>query len=685
MVSALARGRLVRAVGAFAVTVAVVAVPALAYADVTSKPARSWGTNGRVSVILPAGDRIYIGGSFTSVVDPSGVSHPAKNLAVVSASTGAADLDFDAGTDTGPGTVVTALATDGTRLFVGGLFKSIDGVSRSNLAAVDPVTGALVSDWTASASGSVDALSFTGGALYAAGLFSAVRSGGGSGVLSQPYLAKVDPVTGLVDTGWTPTADDRVRALAPAADGTGRLFLAGDFNTVSGAATHKLAAVSLADPGTVDPGFIPGPNNGSSYATVFDVTADAGRVYAAVGGSGGACTALAATTGARLWSDHSNGNMQSVRLIGDVLYCGGHYGGTGSFTTAAGTVSRQKLASVSAATGAVTSFAPKINSPLGVWSLGTDPTQLYVGGDFTDITGVAQPYFAQFPLTKRPPTAPTLYAQPGEAVVHLSWTAPSTDGGSPVTKYRVYRSTTAGSYGTKPYAILLSGTRIHDDTGVANGTTYFYKVTAVNAVGESPASAERPATPDANIVPTAPSSPVGLTATNPPGNVHLTWNPPTDNGGAPVTSYNIYRSTLTGAEELYATADTASYDDMAIVADTTYYYQVTAVNSVNLEGARSDEDFTTAQPGLPGPPALSGTAGAGVIHLSWTIPSDGGLPITKYIVLRNDIRIKVTKDATFRTYDDTAVTPGTTYVYQVAALNSLGRGQLSNKVTIAPS
>lgn len=650
-----------------------------AHADVSSKPSRTWGTNGRVSVILPVGDRIYLGGSFTSVVDPSGVSYPAKNLAVINASTGAADLGFDGGTDTGPGTVVTALATDGARLFVGGLFKSIDGVARSNLAAIDPTTGALLTGWTASASGSVDALSFTGGALYAAGLFSAVRSGGGSGVLSSPYLAKVDPVTGLVDTAWTPAADDRVRALAPAADGSGRLFIAGDFNTVSGVGSRKLAAVLLADPGTVDPAFLPGPNNGSAYATVFDVTTNGGLVYAAVGGSGGACTALNGSNGSRVWSDHSNGNMQSVRLMGGVLYCGGHFGGTASFAG----LSRQKLASVDPGTGAVSGFAPKIDSPLGVWSLGTDAGRLYVGGDFSAITGVGQPHFAVFPGTSTAPAAPGLFAQPGEAVVHLSWAAPSTDGGSAVTRYRIYRSTIAGAYGTAPYT-SVSGTRVFDDASVSDGTTYFYTVAAVNAVGQSVPSAERSATPAANIVPTAPSAPLGLTATNPPGNVHLTWNPPTDNGGAPVTSYKIYRSTATGAETYYASGAATSYDDKAIVADTTYYYTVTAVNSESLEGPASAEDFTTAQPGVPGAPSLAGTAGTGVVHLSWTVPNDGGLAITKYIVLRDDIRIKVTKDATSTTYDDTTATPGTTYVYQVAALNSLGRGQLSNKVTIGP-
>jgi hypothetical protein len=95
------------------------------------------------------------------------------------------------------------------------------------------------------------------------------------------------------------------------------------------------------------------------------------------------------------------------------------------------------------------------------------------------------------------PSAPqSLAAVAGNSSVSLSWSAPASDGGSPVTGYNVYRGTSAGGESATPVASNISGTTF-TDTGLVNGTTYFYTVAAVNAVGTSPQSAEVSATPQA--------------------------------------------------------------------------------------------------------------------------------------------------------------------------------------------
>ncbi len=77
--------------------------------------------------------------------------------------------------------------------------------------------------------------------------------------------------------------------------------------------------------------------------------------------------------------------------------------------------------------------------------------------------------------------------------VSLSWTAPSSaTGGSPVTGYRVYMSTTPGAGGARIASVTATG---YTATGLANGTTYYFEVTAVNAAGEGPASTQVSATP----------------------------------------------------------------------------------------------------------------------------------------------------------------------------------------------
>jgi len=663
---------------------AVAASPALA--DLTTKPARTWGTNGRVNAILPVGDRVFVGGSFSAVLDTTGRSYPAKNFAVFSATTGAADLNYGVGANN----AVFTLATDGaSTLYIGGAFGTISSpggtLARSGVAAVNIATGA-VSSWAPSvASGQVDALVYGSGSVYAAGNFTSMTGTAGT-VSPHAYIAKISAGTGAVDTAFSTAPDSRTRSLNVAGDGSGNLFIGGDFLSVSGVAkTRALAAVSLTT-GAVSTTFAAASTNQTNLSPVYDIISDTSRVYVAAAGSGGACTALSVMTGALVWTDHSNGNMQSVRLIGPTLYCGGHYGGTSSFLGA----TRQKLAAVVASTGALLPFNPKINSSLGTWSLGTQPgdPNLYLGGDFTKVTALAQPHFAIFLDTTRqgPPQPPGgLAAQLGNGSVQLSWSVPSSNGGDTISSYFVYRGTTPGGENTVNALARLSGTTLsYTDSAVTNGTTYYYEVAAANSFGRSSPSGEVSARPGTVTV-TPPSAPLSVVATNPPGTIELDWNPPANTGGAPVQSYNVYRGLSPGGEGTtpYATGvtTTAFSDQLNLVAGTTYYYRVTAVN-VAGESPLSAEVSAVELPGKPGPPVLSGSLITGGVHLSWTVPPDGGSPITKYVLLQDSVKLDGSIPPSTTTYDVPTTGPTDVHLYQVKAVNAEGGGQLSNKVTI---
>lgn len=92
------------------------------------------------------------------------------------------------------------------------------------------------------------------------------------------------------------------------------------------------------------------------------------------------------------------------------------------------------------------------------------------------------------------PTAPqSLVATSGNAQVSLGWSASASDGGSAVTAYKIYRSTVSGSE-TLLASPVGTATSYLDSTA-ANNTTYYYEVTAVNAIGESGLSNESSATP----------------------------------------------------------------------------------------------------------------------------------------------------------------------------------------------
>src|SRR5205085_1970182 len=79
------------------------------------------------------------------------------------------------------------------------------------------------------------------------------------------------------------------------------------------------------------------------------------------------------------------------------------------------------------------------------------------------------------------PGAPSLTATARNASVDLAWSAPASSGGAAITEYRVYRGTTPGS---ETALATLGNVTTYTDATAANRTTYFYEVSAVNAVGE---------------------------------------------------------------------------------------------------------------------------------------------------------------------------------------------------------
>ena len=92
------------------------------------------------------------------------------------------------------------------------------------------------------------------------------------------------------------------------------------------------------------------------------------------------------------------------------------------------------------------------------------------------------------------PDAPTnLIATPGDAQVVLVWTAPAYDGGSVITAYKVYRGISSGG---ESLLVVLGNVLTYTDAGLTNGQTYYYKVSAVNSVGESVLTDELSATPN---------------------------------------------------------------------------------------------------------------------------------------------------------------------------------------------
>jgi len=265
-----------------------------------------------------------------------------------------------------------------------------------------------------------------------------------------------------------------------------------------------------------------------------------------------------------------------------------------------------------------------------------------------------------------PPAAPTgLTASAGNAQVSLSWNA-----STGATSYHVKRSTTSGG----PYTQIGAPTATnYTDTGLTNGTSYFYVVSAVNSAGQSANSAQVSATPNA-----PPAAPTGLTASAGNAQVSLSWNAST---GA--TSYHVKRSTTSGGPYTEIGAPTATnYTDTGVTNGTTYFYVVSAVNSGG-ESANSAQVSATPNTPPAAPTGLSASAGNAQVSLSWNASTGA----TSYHVKRSTTSggpYTQVGAPTATNYTDTGLTNGTTYFYVVSAVNSAGESANSTQASATP-
>ena len=344
------------------------------------------------------------------------------------------------------------------------------------------------------------------------------------------------------------------------------------------------------------------------------------------------------------------------------------------------------------------------------WSASTGATNYNVkrsttsGGPYTTISSRSSPAFtdsgltngttyyyvvsavnsagesANCPPASAKPSAPqTIPAIPsgvqataGNAQAALSWAA-STGAAS----YNVKRSTASGG----PYTTVSSPTTTSfTDTGLTNGTTYYYVVSAVNSAGESGNSSQVSAKPVAPQA--APATPSGLQATAGNAQVSLSWNASTA-----ATSYHVKRSTTTGGPYTTASSPTnTSVTDTGLANGTTYYYVVSSVNAAGESGNSSQASATPAAPQTapPTPTGLKAAAGNAQVSLSWNASTGA----TSYHVKRSTTSGGPYTQVAVPTATsdiDTGLTNGTAYYYVVSAVNPAGESANSSQVSATPS
>jgi WD40 repeat protein len=328
-------------------------------------PTQSGGVNGQVYATLVVGHTVYVGGGFSQAQVRGGASTNRTNLAAFNLDTGALLGSWRADVN---GTV-TSLATSGNFLYVGGGYTRIGGVAQARLARVSLTTGAVDTGFRPQLNSQVRAVQVGNGAAYAGGQFTT------SGGTSQAYLAKFDATTGVMNGAFTATTDGPVYALALSPDGT-RLAVAGRLNHLGSASRTGLGLVSSTTGAVVGPAF----QSSIRPMLSLDWSDDGNALFGGSANSNNRVARWNPTTGARSWNFSAGGDIQAVAFFDGDVYVGFHDGFQGN--------TRTKLVAVDAQSGAIsTAFRPTFNQFWGVRSISAGPWGLIIGGQFTTVSG----------------------------------------------------------------------------------------------------------------------------------------------------------------------------------------------------------------------------------------------------------------------------------------------------------
>ena len=241
----------------------------------------------------------------------------------------------------------------------------------------------------------------------------------------------------------------------------------------------------------------------------------------------------------------------------------------------------------------------------------------------------------------------------------LTWNAVSG-----ATSYKVYRATSkSGTYSLLGTVTTTSYT----NTGAKAGTTYYYKVKAVNSAGESAFS---------NVVSgraTVTTLTMGHSSTS--GKPQLTWK--AVSGAA---SYKVYRAaSKNGAYSVINTTKALTYTNTGAALGTTYYYKVEALNA-----AGKSLGFSAVVEGKVAPVLAVGYSSvSGKPQLTWkAVP--GATEYQVYRSIQQNSGYKKINTTTSTSYVNTGAKAGTTYYYKIVAVKGTAASDFSNIVSARP-
>ncbi|MDP9334500.1 MAG: fibronectin type III domain-containing protein [Actinomycetota bacterium] len=319
--------------------------------------------------------------------------------------------------------------------------------------------------------------------------------------------------------------------------------------------------------------------------------------------------------------------------------------------------------------GTVTTYAdPSISDPQGI-TTGPDGALWFTNRGNSSIGRI----------TTAPGAPRSGSAVPEDGAAKVTWQAPTSNGGSAITGYVI-----SAYIGYVQVAQMTFNATATSEVvnGLTNGTTYRFKVAAINAVGTGPQS-----TASGAVVVGAPVAPTGVNATPGNGQATVRWIAPANNGFA-ITGY-VVRAYLFGTAQPAVTFNSsATRETLTGLTNAKSYTFAVAARNANGIGPQSSSSLAITVGAPTAPTNVTGTPGTGSATVAWTPPSSSngsaitGYVITAYIGYVQVAQVTFNSTATSQVFN--GLTNGMTYRFKVAVRNANGTGVqsvASNAVT----
>jgi len=334
---------------------------------------------------------------------------------------------------------------------------------------------------------------------------------------------------------------------------------AASYNVYAGSSANSLALVAPGVSATTYTATGLTPSSTYYYAIAASNTAGTSALTTAISAATTAISAPSAPTGLT-----ATGSSGSVTLSW-----------TAPLNNGGSTITGYTVYYATTSGGELTGTSVAVNSTSTTISSLTTGSTYYFVVEATNNVGSSVPSSEVSGVPVAVPTAPTvtsiLNGSAGSGQVTMSWSPPTSIGGSALTGYAVYYGTTANP--TSYLGTVTSNVTRVSITNLTPGTTYYFDVVATNAIGSSPAS---------NVVSitcalAAPGKPGNVKATASGTSVKVTWSA---SSGSSVT-YQLLVSTSSSMSNAtsYAANTATNYTVTGLATSTTYYFQVKASNS----------------------------------------------------------------------------------------------------------